>query len=629
MLSAFRRFAGTWVAKVLFLLLVLSFGIWGIEDVVRNFGASPTAVARVGGEEIDLVTAQQAARREMARVQRQLGPNFQQTPEIRQSVAQQAVAALVNSRVMEQEAQSLDVVAPREAVRRYVFAIPAFQAGGQFDRRIFNQFLQGNGLDEPTFLRFVEEELKRQQLAAAVRAGAFAPDALARQLVALAGEQRTVQLVRLRLNDAPEPAAPTEEELRRFHENNPAEFSTPETRTATVARLAAEIVVPEVQVSDAEIQAAYDAAGTRFRKPEQRQLEQVLIADESKARELAESWKNGASFADIAKQAQAAGGQALELGSLDRGGMPVPELAEAAFSAPEGGVTAPIKSAFGWHVLRVVKIEPASTQSLDEVRDQLRTEVAQTKAADLAYQRINDAQDALAGGTKLADVARQAGMRVDTVTTDSTGHDADGKEVALPVPDYARQEALAAIFAASAGQPGRIDESKSGAGFLGIELQSVQPPKLRPFEQVRDAVRAAWVQDARAHAQEVRATALMTATEGGKTLAAAATEAGLGSEQIGPVGRGPGTILPPEMLAPVFATKLNAATMARTADGFAVAQVLSVQPGDTEAPNALAGTRSEVETAMQDELEQSYLDALRRRAKVEVNEGLMAQVAGQ
>ncbi len=76
MLTAMRRLAGTWVAKILFVLLVLSFAIWGIEDVVRNFGRE-TAVARVGGEPIELAEAQMAAQREMGRLARQLGSRFE------------------------------------------------------------------------------------------------------------------------------------------------------------------------------------------------------------------------------------------------------------------------------------------------------------------------------------------------------------------------------------------------------------------------------------------------------------------------------------------------------------------------------------------------------------------------
>lgn len=635
MLTAFRRLAGTWFAKGLFLLLILSFGIWGIEDVVRNFGRD-SAVARVDGQPIELAEAQAAARRQMAQLQRQLGPDFAINDALRQTAAQQAVAALVNQRIASAESDRMGIAASDQAVRDYVFAIPAFQAGGQFSRAIFNQFLRGNGLDENGFLALVKRELERQQIITSVRAGIHAPDALVKPLLAQAGERRVVELATLPLSDAPEPPAPTEEQLRRFWENNPQQFSTPEYRTATVARLAAEIVMKDVQVTDEEIAQAYAAAGDRFHTPERRTLEQVLFPTgpqaEEEAKALAETWKGGADFAAITGKAKAEGGQPVELGTLSQAEIPVAELARAAFATPEGEVSAPVRSSFGWHVLKVVKVEPPAVRGLDQARDELRNELAQSKAADLAFDRINGAEDALAGGAKLAEAAKQFGMEVGTVTVDATGHAPDGQVASLPVPDYARDETLAAIFAAQPRQPARMEESKAGAGFVGVELDSVQPPAPRPFEQVEDAVRAAWTEDARAHAQEEKAAALLTAVKDGRSLEDAAKEAGVIALRSDPFGRDgrneAGPRVPPELLNQIFGTKPNDATMVRTAQGFAVAQVLEVTPGDVADASALRAFRGRIESGMGDELEIQYLNALRDRTPVQINEALLPQVAG-
>ncbi|MFT8242713.1 SurA N-terminal domain-containing protein [Roseomonas sp. BN140053] len=631
MLSAFRRLAGTWFAKVLFLLLILSFGIWGIEDVVRNFGRE-TAVAYVGGEPIPLTEAQTAVRRETQRLQRQLGAAFDANDTVRQAIARQTVESLVAQRTQAQEAARLGVSVSTAAVRDYVFAIPAFQAGGQFSRPIFDQFLRGNGVDENTFLGLVSAELRRQQLVGAVRAGVAGPDQLVKPLLASARERRSAELVTLPVADAPEPPAPTEEQLRRFHENEAAQFSAPEYRTATVARLAAEIVAADVTVPEEEIAQAYAAAGARFNTPERRVLEQLLLPDEASARALAQAWSGGESFAALSEQAREKGGQAVELGALDRAGMPFPELAEAAFAAPEGGVAGPVQSPFGWHVLHVSAIQPPSTRTLDEVRDELRGELAQTKAADLAYERVNGAEDALAGGATLEEVARQFGLRVATVTTDVSGRDASGAEVPLPVPDYARTETLAAIFAANRGQPARMAESAAGAGFVGVELREVTPPALRPFEQVETQVRAAWIRDAMFRAEETRAAALLGAVRDGATLEAAAQQAGLTSTRLGPFGRDPAQVPgaqnpPPELLQPLFGAKPLEATMARTAEGYVVAQLLEILPDPGTDEAALAGIRGEVEQAMQEDLEAQYGAALRQRAEVRINQDLMNQVS--
>ncbi|UFN50811.1 SurA N-terminal domain-containing protein [Roseomonas sp. OT10] len=633
MLSAFRRLAGTWFAKVLFLLLILSFGIWGIEDIVRNFGRE-TAVARVDGEPIELTEAQDAARRELQRLQRQLGPRFEANETMRLAVARQAVEALVAQRSLQQEARRMRVAASAEAVRDYVFGIPAFQTAGQFDRRLFNQFLAGNGISEQGFLALVAAELQRQQLTGAVRAGAAGPEAMVKPLVAFVREKRVADIVRLRADDAPEPAAPTEEQLRRYQENEAARFSTPEYRTAVVARLAAEVVAPEVQVSDADIAQAYEANRGRYELPERRALEQAVVPQEEAAKALAEAWRGGADFAAIQSQATAAGGQAVDLGTPSRADLSVPELAEAAFSAPAGGVAGPVQSPFGWHVLKVERIEPPQTRTLDQVRDEIRQELAQVAAADLAFERVNAAEDALAGGAPLEEAARQFGLAVGTVTTDAQGRGPDGNPAAMPVPDYARTEAVQAIFAARQGETPRMTESQAGAGFVGVQLQSVAAPALRPFAEVEPEVRLAWIRDARARSQEERAAALLAATRDGASLAEAAEKAGLSADRTAPFGRDPrqdpagAATLPSELIRPLFEAKPREVTMARTADGFAVGQVVEVVRDAAADPEALRAARTQVELAMQEELEAQYAAALRDRARATINEDALRQIAG-
>jgi peptidyl-prolyl cis-trans isomerase D len=635
MLTAMRRLAGTWFAKALFLLLVLSFGIWGIEDVVRNFG-SDSAVARVNGSAIELPEAQLATRREIGRIQRQLGNSFEVTPQISEQVARRSVENLIMDRVQRQEAEHLGIAAPDAAVQAYVWSIPAFQGSdGRFSRLLLDQFLRNNGLTEGEFLGLLRGDLQRQQLAGAVRAGAAGPDALTKPLLMWQGERRVADLVALPLSAAPEPAAPEEAQLRRFHENNPTRFSAPEYRRVAILALSPAIVAGEVQPSEEDLRAAFEARRAQFETPERRTLEQAVMQSREAAGTIAAQWRGGADFAAIGTAAQAAGGQALPLGSLDRASLPVPELANAAFALAADGVSDPVQTAFGWHVLKVTAIEPGHAQSFEEVRSQLATDVSREKAADLAYERANEVEDALGGGATLDEVGKRFGLPVQAVTMDSRGQAQDGSPVDLHLDGGGRDVVLRAIFAAEPGQAPRLAEAGQ-VGLFAFDLQEVSPAALKPFEQVRDEVVAAWTQDARRRSQEERAAALLGAVKGGKSLADAAREAGLATRRVGPFPRQPdaqgdGRSSPsPELLAPLFATAPSEATMAEAADGFAVGQVAAIVRVDPDAdPLGLGRVRSEVEQQMLGDLEAQYLEALRRNAKVTVNPTMMGQVTAR
>ncbi len=630
MLTALRRLAGTWPARILFIILVFSFAIWGVGDVVRNFGVE-TAVATVGGEKIELPEAQAAARREMARIARQLGNRFEPDENIRRAVAATALEQLISDRALRVEARRLGLVAPPETVRDAVFAIPGLRGpDGSFSRATLDTLLRQNELSEPQFLNVIAGDILRQQLAGAVRSGAAGPDAITAPLLAWLMERRIAEVVSIPLASIPEPEAPTEAQLRRYQENNPQRFSTPEYREVSIAVVSPAGLSREIEVSDAELQQAYEQRRNQFETGERRALRQAVLPTEEAARTLATTWRDGADFAAIEQAASAAGGSAADLGLLDRGTMPLPNVAEAAFTAAEGAITDPVQSPFGWHVLKVDRIEPATSRSFAEVRDQLRQEVAHDRALDLAYERANRIEDALAGGEPLDAVARRLGADVTTATIDSSGRSPANERVALPVGDTEREALLRAVFAARQGDPARMTEM--GDAFVAIDLRAVTPPALRPFESVENEVRIAFLSDARRRAAEEKAAGLLAAIRGGKTMAQAAEEAGLTPQRIGPFGRNPQAAagIPPELIAPLFEAKANEPTMVETRTGFAVAQVVQVVPFDPASdPLGLGRLRSEVEQSMQNELEEQFAIALRNRAGVQVNRTLLEQVTGR
>ncbi|MBC9205804.1 SurA N-terminal domain-containing protein [Roseomonas aerophila] len=635
MLTALRRLAGTWFAKGLFLLLILSFAIWGIEDIVRNFG-SDTSLARVNKDRIELPEAQMAARRETTRIQRQLGGSFEITPQMSQAIARQAVESLVMDRVQRQEAARLGVIAPDQALQAYVWGIPAFQgADGRFNRIALESFLRSNGLTEQEFLRLLQGDLERQQLVGAVRSGAAGPDGIIKPLLMWQQERRVAELVTLPFADAPEPAVPEDAQLRRYHENNPNQFSAPEYRKVTVATLSPATVAAEINPSEEDLRAYYEAHRGAYETPERRTLEQAVMQSREAADKIAAEWRGGAEFAAIETAAHADGGQALSLGVMDRASLPVPELAEAAFALPADGVSAPVQTPFGWHVIKVTNIEAGTTRSFEDARTEVTAQLKNERAADIAYERANEVEDALASGATLAEVGQRYALPVAAVTIDARGTQQDGTPANIHLDAGARDIALRAIFAAETGGAPRLAEAGQ-VGLFAFDLQEVIPAALKPFEQVQDQVRAAYLADARRRSQEERAAALLGAVRGGKTLVDAAREAGLATRRVGPFARQPDAqgdgrnSPPPELLAPLFDTAPNEATMAQAADGFVVGQVVDVLRVNPDAdPLALGRVRSEVEQAMLNDLEAQYLEALRRSANVTFNPTLMGQVTNR
>lgn len=630
MITFMRRLASTWVAKALFILLVLSFAVWGIEDVVRNFGRD-TAVARVGDQRIEAEEAQMAARREMSRIARQLGNQFEPNEAIRRAVAAGALENLIGERAMVAEAQRMGVVAPEEIVRDTVFAIPGLRGpDGRFSREILVQVLRSNELSEAQFLSLIKGDLLRQQLLGAVRSGAAASDAQTAPLLVWQTERRVADVVLLPFSAAPEPEAPTEAQLQRFLENNPQRFSTPEFRQITIAVLSAETLANEIAVSEDDIKQAFEARHGQYDRPERRQIRQVVLADEARAREISQLWQAGADWETVEAAATAAGGQAMALPMGDKASLPIPALADAAFAALPQSVTDPVQSPFGWHVIGIEAVEPGQIFTLDQLRDQLRRDVAKDRALDLAYERGNKVEDALAGGMTLAEAAPRFGLALVNATLDPGGRSPGNEAVTLPVPAEQRNAVLRAIFAQDQGAAPRLQEF--GDAFAAIEVTGITPSQLRPFAEVEQDLRRAVIADARRRVTETRAAGLLAAQRSGKTLVEAAQELGLVSTRTAPFGRDPaqGSSVPPELLPPLFEAKRGGATMAEIRGGFAVASVADILRLDPASdPLGMGRVRVEIEQAVGDDLEQQFQAALRGRANVRINERVLEQVTGR
>ncbi|WP_019013060.1 peptidylprolyl isomerase [Elioraea tepidiphila] len=624
MLTAIRNSLNHWIAKGLFLLLIVAFAVWGIEDFVRGGGAD-RSVATVAGEKVSLAEATDAYQREISQLRRSFGGQFEPTEEVRRAIAEATVARLVALRAISAEAAQRGVVVTDDALRATILSAPGFQGpDGRFSRLQFDSFLRNNGLTEGRFLDLLRSDLARQQLVGSVRAGAAAPQTLARAVQAFHAEQRVADLVELPLMAAPAPPEPTEAQLARFHENNADLFSAPEFRQFDLVLLSPEDVAREIRLSDRELREAFEERRAEFATPERRRIAQAVVPDREAARAIAEAWRAGADFAAIAAQAQAAGGSAIELGLIDRSGLPLPELADPAFAASAGAVTDPVQSPFGWHVLHVAAIEPGREQGFEAVKDELARIVALERAADLIYARANRIEDSIAEGIPLTEVARRHEFRLIQATMDAEGRDPDGNRIELG-PEAG--EIISAVFESRIGETTRLSETRGGV-FYAVHVGSVTPPALRPLAEVEREVRAAWERAERRRAIEEQAAALIAETRVGRPLDEVARAAGWSPRRTEPFTRDVrGGTFPPQLAAALFALKRGEATMIETGSGFVVAAVAEIIPGAAEGP-AIAARQQELAEALAGDLEAQFVQALRDRADVRIVPGATRLIAG-
>jgi peptidyl-prolyl cis-trans isomerase D len=637
MLSILRRYINTWIVRGLFLILVASFGMWGIADVVRNLGTS-TAVATVDGHRIELPALQDAYQRQLAQVGQMFGANFSPTPAIRRSVAGQALDRLITQAVINAQAERMGLVVTDDALRQATFAIPAFRGpNGQFDRSTFLSVLQRSGLDENRFLALMREDLSERQLLETLRAGTVAPAPLTENLFAYQQEKRAMDAVEFSIAAAPAPPAPTAAQLQRYWDNNPENFSTPEFRHIKAIVLSVQTIARDIDVSDQDVQAAYEQRRSTYEVPQKRSAQVLLTQSRQQAEDFAQQWRAGATWSQMQDAANQNGGSAVELDDATPAEFPDPALANAVFAAPVDSIPAPVQTALGWHVLRVIKTTPGVSTSLAEASAGLRTEIAEQRASDQIYDYANKVQDAMAGGASLDDLPQGLGLAAVAGTLDRQGTTPQGQPAPIPGSPDVRSALIAAAFAAKVGEPPHLTEVPGTAApaqpaapvaYYAVAVDSVTPPAVKPFDTVRDQVRQDWVREAERHEQELAAARLYSALQSGQSIADAALVAGLPVRHLPPTGRqNPPEGVPPQLLQPLFGMKKGEATMIETADGFLVGVLTDIQTPDASSdPIGYGRMRDSLARSIGDDIETTYITALRTTAKPQINSQMLDSV---
>lgn len=624
MMSFFRAFLNTWAARAFFVVLVGAFGLWGVADVARNFGQS-TALATVGNRKIEPQEFQNAFRRNLAQVSRMMGGSAEPPPDVRRAVAGESLERLIVQAAIGDEVQRLGIEVPDAALRQAVYAIPAFKGpAGTFDRPTFDNVMRNNGMTEPRFLDLLRSDIGQRQLMETVQAGVATPDTLLKQVYAYQRETRSGEAVELAFSAAATPPTPTEDDLQREYENNPAAFSAPAFRRVKLVVLSPQTLAGGIDVSPEEIQTYYDAHKAEYATEEKRSAEVIVAPDEAAAAKLAAAWKTGADWATMQKDAQAAGASAVAVAESEKGQFPSADLADAVFAAAPNTVSAPIKSPFGYQIVRVTKVTPGLSRTVDQAKDEIRQKVAQERAVDQVYARANKLDEALSAGTAFDDLSGDLGAAGVEGTLDAQGNTPDGEPAPIPGSPALRKAILAAAFSTPKGDTPHMVEGPDQS-YYALQVTDLIDPKLKPLSEVEDQVRADWEQAQRRHEQDVKAAKLMTAAQAGGSLDDAATIADLHMENTPAITRdGTDEHVPPAVQQALFRLKQGETTMVETADGFWVVRLTTMTTPDiAQDPIGAAQFRDSLTKALDQDMEIVFATTLRDRAKPQVNRAML------
>ena len=622
MLELLRSASKTWVAAILIGMLIISFAVWGINDIFR--GGSSTVVARVGDGEIDVRTFENDF---TTRVRQQTNADGQpMTVEEGRALGYDRVVldSMISDMAVRQEAERLGLTASDAMVRDAIGDIQGIKApDGSIDRETFDRVLRSINMNEADFVSVVRNDLVRAQLIQTARVGGLPPKGMVMIEAAFANERRTIEYAVLPPGKAGEIAAPDDAALKAYVDAHAELYTTPELRAITLMSVGPDDLKAGIEVTDDEIKKGYEAQKTRFETKEKRTLQQIVYPTREAAEAARKELDAGKSFEDLAAAAKKSADD-IALGDIEKGDTTVPD---GAFAIAEGEVTQPLEGPFGWVIIKVVKVVPGATQPYEEAAKTLREEMIHAKALDKIGELSAHMQDVMSASDSLETAAKDLKLALKTYPAiDAQGRDADGKPIdGLPDgPAF-----LTDMAALQQGDMSFVAETPEHTLYV-VRADKISPPALKPMDAIRDAVTRAWTEQE----QLKRLTALADdltkkANAGGMALDSLATEAGVEGKTTAAIDRDSADgQLSPALKASLFASKAGtwvpgAGTTAPDMIVARVKEVTSEPAKDAKAQQQALVSALNGEIA--DDLSDIYRQAILAATPVSIDEAMFAR----
>jgi peptidyl-prolyl cis-trans isomerase D len=421
MLQSFRENSGKWFVKVLFGAIVLSFVIFGIGDVVRNYNATKP-VAKVGGVSISYEEFAHAFQKEVSHMQQMVKGSISPEQLQKMGLHTHVLDRLINATLLDLETKNLNILVADSLVRDIIHTMPAFQQGGAFRKELFHELLRHNGFSEGVFIHELKRDMQSRQLLS-LGANIQLPAVYTRLLYTLLNQKKVFTTVTIPLEKIKLEKPVSEEELALYFDKNKEAYRQPEFRTVSVVTLNLKDLVKNVPVSDDELKAEYDRRLPEFTQAEKRVVRMLTYPTQALANDALAALKKGRPATAVARDVV---GGSLKEQKIEKINL-TQSFADAVFQLHAGQCTDVLEMGGGYYIYQVVKIEPEFIKTIVQVSDQLKEDIRLEKSGDFLREFKNKIEDALASGVDFSKVAEENKLPIEVITLDAQGVDPENK----------------------------------------------------------------------------------------------------------------------------------------------------------------------------------------------------------
>lgn len=526
MLRLMRDYATSWLIKIILGAIVVVFVFWGVGSF-RN--RKSNVIASVNGEAVSFEEYRSTYNNLLEQMRQRFGDNLNEDVLKMLQLDQQALDQLIEQRLLMQEVARLDLRVTNEEVVRAIQNISSFQTNGVFDSRLYTTVLNYNRLTPENF----EAAQKQRLLIEKLRTYLFSNSQVSENEVREYYNWKNVTVSIDYVLFDPETYQDielTDEALETYFNNHKEAYKTDPLLKVNYLRFDPQTYMTEVQLSAEDIETYYFDNKEKFATPKTVEARHILFkvdagapgdvvdAAREKAQEVLDLVRKGEDFASMAKQysegpSKENGGQ---LGAFKKEDMVAP-FSEKAFSMEQGEVSEPVRTQFGWHLIKVEKVNEASVQSLEDATKTIQKTLTDDQAKALAYDKAEAFYETTLEGDLLAEVGNEMGLEVKTTGLFS---------MVGPEKEVNNPKAFAdAAFALSVNQISEIQDFDDGFYILQV-IESI-PGKIPELAAVKDAVTMDLMKEKQAALAEEKAKALLAVLKSDSTADGTGSDSGV------------------------------------------------------------------------------------------------------
>lgn len=489
MLRGMRKASSNWLGKtvmsVLFGVLIVSFGVWGIADIFKGFGQS--SLAKIGNTEISTEQFRNLFTDKLQQIGRRFGRPLTMEQARQFGLDRQVLQEVIADAALDENARRLGLGQSDADVVRVISNDPNFKGlDGRFDHDRFVQTIRQFGYTEQRYIAEQRRRSLRAQITGTIIAGLEPPKTQLEALVRFQNEQRSAEYLRLTAAQAGTIDAPSPEALATYFEDRKQLFRAPEYRKIAVLALTPDELAKKIDVSDDDAKKVFEQRRERYATPERRQVFQIPFQNPDEAKAASDRIAAGTSFEDIAKERNLTPSD-IDLGNITKNAMDT-ALGDAAFALAPGSVSPPVKGALVTALLKVTKVEPGTNPTYESLAPQIKREIAVERARAQLQDLHNKIEDERGGGSNIAEAAQKLGLNAVTIeAVDRSGRGPDGQPVAgLPQ----GIDIVAPAFASNIGVEN--EPAQFNGGEVWFDVLGITPSRERPLDEVKAQVEARW-----------------------------------------------------------------------------------------------------------------------------------------